>query len=79
MICHDCSKNSAASFHWIYIGVIAVSFILILGCASDKQYADTILFNGKIITVDKNFSVVEAVAIKDGKILLTGVGFRSAG
>src|SRR3954467_5949860 len=36
------------------------------------QTADTILFNGKILTVDKDFSTQQAVAIGDGKILATG-------
>jgi predicted amidohydrolase YtcJ len=35
-------------------------------------YPDMILYNGKVITVDKDFSIAEAVAIKDGKIV--GVG-----
>ena len=33
---------------------------------------DLILYNGKIITVDENFTIAEAVAIKDGKFV--GVG-----
>lgn len=33
---------------------------------------DTILHNGKIITVDKKFSTVEAIAIKDGKFVNVG-------
>lgn len=36
------------------------------------QNADTILFNGKVLTVDKNFSIAQAVAIKDGKFLAVG-------
>jgi len=36
------------------------------------QGADTILVNGKILTVDKNFSVVQALAIEDGRIRATG-------
>lgn len=39
---------------------------------TDKGEADTILFNGKIIAVDHDFSIFEAVAIKDGKILDAG-------
>ena len=35
-------------------------------------HADTILINGKIITVDQADSVVESVAIKDGKFIATG-------
>lgn len=34
--------------------------------------ADRIYFNGNIITVDAAFSIAEAVAIKDGKILAVG-------
>jgi len=37
-----------------------------------EGYADMILMNGKILTVDPNDSVVEAVAVKDGTILATG-------
>jgi predicted amidohydrolase YtcJ len=35
-------------------------------------YPDLILFNGKVLTVDPNFMVVEAVAVRDGKILTVG-------
>jgi predicted amidohydrolase YtcJ len=35
-------------------------------------YADKVLINGKIITVDMDDSIVAAVAIKDGKFLATG-------
>src|SRR5207248_7057767 len=34
--------------------------------------ADLILFNGKIITVDQHFTICEAVAIKQNKILAIG-------
>ena len=40
-----------------------------------SQNADTILVNGKILTVDRQFSTREAVAIRDGKI--TAVGSNS--
>ena len=36
------------------------------------QTADTILINGKIVTVDAKESVVEALAIRDGRIVATG-------
>src|SRR5215831_11555331 len=36
------------------------------------QVADTILINGKILSVDSQFSVHEAIAVRDGKILATG-------
>ena len=36
------------------------------------SYADMVLYNGKILTADPNFTVVEAVAIRDGKFLAVG-------
>ena len=36
------------------------------------QTADTVLFNGKIVTVDKDFSIREALAIGHSQILATG-------
>jgi predicted amidohydrolase YtcJ len=36
------------------------------------QDADTILLNGKVLTVDAQFSVRQAVAVKDGRILAVG-------
>lgn len=37
-----------------------------------KEIADTIFFNGKIVTLDSNDTIVSAVAVKNGRIL--GVG-----
>src|SRR5690606_23300849 len=36
------------------------------------QFADKILINGKIITIDENFSMAEAIAIKGDKIIAVG-------
>lgn len=36
------------------------------------SYPDLILTSGKILTVDRNFSIVEAVAIRDARILAVG-------
>ncbi len=41
-----------------------------VGIGSAK--ADLMLMNGKIVTVDEDFSIVEAVAVKDGKIVVVG-------
>ena len=35
-------------------------------------YADMVLYNGKVLTADDEFTIVEAVAIRDGKILARG-------
>jgi len=37
-----------------------------------KLYADLVLLNGKIVTVDEEDSVEEAVAVKFGRILAVG-------
>src|SRR3954463_10465890 len=34
--------------------------------------ADTVLINGKIVTVDRQFSIAEAIAIRDGQFLAVG-------
>ena len=40
--------------------------------AAASPVADTILNGGKIFTVDASFSVVESLAIRDGRVLATG-------
>jgi predicted amidohydrolase YtcJ len=48
-------------------------FILIaFASTAFAQTAETVLINGKILTVDAQFSMQEALAIRDGKILATG-------
>ena len=51
--------------------VVALS--LIAACTSlSVPSADTVYVNGKIITVDKVFTIAQAVAVKDGRFV--GVG-----
>src|SRR6195952_1631073 len=45
---------------------------LLSSTAALAQSADTILFNGKILTVDKDFTVQQALAIGNGRIVATG-------
>jgi predicted amidohydrolase YtcJ len=42
--------------------------------ADDAAAADLIVHNGKLVTVDAKFSIAEAVAVKDGKIVAAGTG-----
>ncbi len=37
-----------------------------------KQWAETILFNGKVVSVDSSFGIYRGIAIKDGSILAVG-------
>jgi predicted amidohydrolase YtcJ len=53
----------------------AASFLLItlaVSLPAWSQSADTILVNGKVLTVDPQFSTREAVAVRDGKITAVG-------
>ncbi|MFN7540352.1 MAG: amidohydrolase [Bacteroidota bacterium] len=47
-----------------------LSFFFLLSCS--KKQADMIVHHGVIYTVDSSFTVVEAMAIKDGKIVAKG-------
>jgi predicted amidohydrolase YtcJ len=44
--------------------------IIFLGCG--KPQADLIIYNAKIYTVNAQFDIAEAIAVKDGKILAVG-------
>lgn len=46
--------------------------VLFLFACDSKQPADLLVLDGKIYTVDSTFSIVEAMAVKDGKIIATG-------
>jgi predicted amidohydrolase YtcJ len=46
--------------------------LVLVATAASAETADTVLYNGKIVTVDKNFSVREAIAIGHGRVLATG-------
>lgn len=35
-------------------------------------YADRVVFNGKVLTVAENFTIVEAFAVRDGKFQAVG-------
>ncbi len=45
---------------------------VVLASCTDSYDADTILFNGKVITVDKDFTIAEAVAIKGDRVIRVG-------
>jgi len=59
------------------VSQVFVCFMAIIGswCAwagAWAEEADLILHHGRIVTVDKAFSIHEAIAVKDGRIVLTG-------
>jgi predicted amidohydrolase YtcJ len=61
----------------------AAILMIMISCNAQKNRADLILTNGKIYTVDDQFRLAEAVAIKDHRIIAVGTtkeildGFRS--
>jgi predicted amidohydrolase YtcJ len=56
-----------------FAGCLAVALLLSPPATiASAQTADTVLFNGKILTVDKDFSTQQALAIGQGRIVATG-------
>jgi predicted amidohydrolase YtcJ len=60
----------------IRVSACAAALLLIAQALSaataQAQIADTVLFNGKVLTGDKDFSIREALAIDHGRVLGTG-------
>ena len=54
--------------------LISVCLLLCFLCQSGaaQETADLVLHNGKIVVVDKDFSVVQAMAIRKGRVVFTG-------
>lgn len=51
--------------------ILFISSLLLLSCSAPKHEVDLILHHAVIYTVDSVFSVQEAMAVKDGKIIET--------
>lgn len=52
--------------------LILVLLLQLFWCCRSKKKADLLFFNGKIYTVDKNFSIAESFAVSGGRIVGTG-------
>lgn len=51
---------------------VAPSLVLSPALASAADEADLILHHGRVVTVDAGFSIEQAIAVKDGRVLSTG-------
>jgi predicted amidohydrolase YtcJ len=57
----------------IRLRIAATALGFAIGCSTAwASPADLVFFNGKIVTVDKSFSIRRAIAVKDGKIIAVG-------
>ena len=54
------------------LAVFASLYLALSVSIAEAQPADAVLFNGKILTVDKDFSVQQALAISHGQVLASG-------
>ena len=54
--------------------LLALAAALVAGPAAQPQPADTILSNGKIVTVDDRFTIASAVALRGDRIVAVGTG-----
>lgn len=54
------------------VGILLCFAIMVLFSACSTKKADLVIYNAQIYTVNEAFEVVEAMAIKDGKILALG-------
>jgi len=55
-------------FFILYIVIQSIE----IGTVMSDTYPDLIVINGKIITVDSNFSICDAIAVKDGRFMAVG-------
>jgi predicted amidohydrolase YtcJ len=56
---------------WL-VATLAVALMAAGASAASAQVADTVLFNGKVLTVDQQFSTRSAVAVREGRIMAVG-------
>ena len=56
--------------HPIWIVVVVIAASISVGLA--QETADTVLYNGKVLTVDSNFSTAQAVAVRGNRIVAVG-------
>ena len=57
----------------LYLAILTIAlFLITMVSCNQKEKADLLVYNAKVYTVDDNFTVVSALAVKDGKIVAVG-------
>src|SRR5262245_61548367 len=75
---HRSNVHSKARRRLQQLEILVGLFAVLASAATLAQDADTIVTHGKILTVDANFGVVEALAIDDGRIVASGTAAEVA-
>ena len=52
--------------------IVAATLFLLIPTTVFAQHADLVVRRGKIVTVDADFQIVDAMAIRDGRIVAIG-------
>jgi predicted amidohydrolase YtcJ len=71
-------RQAQAKLNMKRILLLGACYLAILGCTSVARaadlpdVADLIIYNARVLTVNSNFTVASAIAVKDGKILAVG-------
>lgn len=65
-------RQSTENFNRLARALALAMCLALPASIAAAQAADTVLFNGKVVTVDKDFSIQQALAVSHGQILATG-------
>ena len=59
-------------YNSVLLLLVIITCMFIHSSCKPMIYADLVLINGKIVTVDSNFSIAEAIAVSNDKIVAVG-------
>ena len=66
----NCRKFAAIIV--LFVSTAAITAIADENAQLLLNYAELVLYDGQVLTVDENFAVAEAIAVRDGRILAVG-------
>lgn len=67
------------SLRYILTTLTVLAWVLVSAPGATAQSADVVISNGKILTVDPEFSIAHSLAITDGRIVAIGSAEAVAG